>query len=104
MTARAREVRADGDAVLLAVRVAPRAARNAIAGVRDGRLLIRTTAPPVDGRANESLRRLLAKTLGVAAGRVTVAGGAATRDKLIRVEGITAAEAEKRLGVTGTVR
>jgi uncharacterized protein len=94
--------RSDGDAVLLAVRVAPRAQRNAIAGVRDGRLLVRTTAPPVDGRANEAVRRLLAKTLGVAPGRVTVAGGATARDKLIRVTGMSATEATARLGVPAT--
>jgi uncharacterized protein len=92
-------LRADGDDVLLPVRIAPRAARTAIAGVRDGRLLIRTTAPPVDGRANAALCRLLAKTLGVARGRVTVAGGAQARDKLIRVEGVAPADAAERLGL-----
>ncbi len=99
MTQPAPELRADGDAVLLAVRVAPRAGRNAVEGVRNGRLLIRITAPPVDGRANEALRRLLAKALGVSAGRVTVAGGATSRDKLVRIEGISPAQAAHRLGL-----
>ena len=90
----------DGPAVLIAVRVAPRAGRTAIAGERAGRLLVRTTAPPVDGRANEAVCRLLAKALGVAGGRVSLARGAQARDKLIRVEGVTVAEVAWRLGLT----
>ena len=90
----------DGPAVLIAVRVAPRAGRTAIAGERAGRLLIRTTAPPVDGRANEAVCRLLAKTLGVAGGRVSLTRGTQARDKLVRVEGVTIAEAAQRLGLT----
>jgi uncharacterized protein (TIGR00251 family) len=101
MTAPLSGLRADGDAVLLPVRVTPRAGRNAIAGERDGRVLIRITAPPLDGRANDALCRLLAKTLGLGRGRVTVAGGAQSRDKLIRVDGITPADAAHRLGLTG---
>lgn len=97
-------MRTDGDAIVLAVRVSPRAGRTAIAGERGGRLLIQTTAPPVDGRANEALCRLLAKTLGVAGGRVTVAGGTHARDKLVRVEGVTPREAADRLGLEPRVQ
>ena len=93
-------LRSDGPAVLIAVRVAPRAARSAIAGERAGRLLIQTTAPPVDGRANEAVCRLLAKTLGVAAGRVRLAGGAHARDKLVRIDGISVTDTARRLGLT----
>jgi uncharacterized protein (TIGR00251 family) len=93
-------LRSDGPAVVIAVRVAPRAGRSAIAGERAGRLLIQTTAPPVDGRANDAVCRLLAKALGVATGRVRVVGGAHTRDKLVRVDGITAADAAHHLGLT----
>jgi uncharacterized protein (TIGR00251 family) len=81
----------------LQVRVQPRARRDEIAGEREGRLLVRVTAPPVDGKANEAVRRLLAKRLGVAPGRVTVARGQAGRDKLIEVEGIADAELVDRL-------
>ena len=72
----------------LQVRVQPRARRDEIAGEREGRLLVRVTAPPVEGKANEAVRRLLAKRLGVAPGRVAVARGHAGRDKLIEVKGI----------------
>jgi uncharacterized protein len=94
-------LRTDGPSVLIAIRVAPRAGRSAIAGERAGRLLIQTPAPPVDGRANEAVCRLLAKALGVASGRVRLAGGTHARDKLVCVVGITVAEAAGRLGLTG---
>ena len=81
----------------LQVRVQPRARRDEIAGEREGRLLVRVTAPPVEGKANEAVRRLLAKRLGVAPGRVAVGRGQAGRDKLIEVEGIDDDELVRRL-------
>lgn len=88
----------DADAVLLAVRVAPRASTTKIMGERGGRLLIRVNAPPVDGRANEAVRRLLAKALGVAPTRVQVVGGERGRDKVVRIKGIDVVQASERLG------
>jgi uncharacterized protein len=81
----------------LQVRVQPRARRDEIAGEREGRLLVRVTAPPVEGKANDAVRRLLAKRLGVAPGRVAVGRGQAGRDKLIEVEGIDDDELLRRL-------
>jgi uncharacterized protein YggU (UPF0235/DUF167 family) len=81
----------------LQVRVQPRSGRNEIAGERYGRLLLRVSAAPVDGKANDAVRRLLAKRLGVAPGRVAVARGQSGRDKLIDVEGIEDAELLRRL-------
>jgi uncharacterized protein len=72
----------------LAVRVQARAARDEIAGERSGALLVRVTAPPVEGKANEAVRKLLAKRLGVAPGRVSVVRGASSRDKLVEIEGL----------------
>jgi uncharacterized protein (TIGR00251 family) len=83
----------------LAVRVQPRARRDEIAGERDGLLLVRVTAPPVDGKANEAVRKLLAKRLGVAPGRLAIARGAGARDKLIEVEGLDPAALRRRLGL-----
>ncbi len=88
----------DTDAVLLAVRVNPRASSAKIAGERGGRLLVQVTAPPVDGRANEAVCRILAKALRVARSRVSVVGGERSRDKLVRIEGIGIAQASERLG------
>ncbi len=56
----------------LSVRLQPRAKRNEIVGWRDGVLLVRVTAPPVDGKANAALCKLLAKALGVAPSTVAV--------------------------------
>ena len=75
----------------LAVRVQPRASREEITGWReDGVLLVRLSAPPVDGRANRALCRLIARAVGVAPSRVAVVRGERSRDKVVRVEGISA--------------
>ena len=88
----------DGDATLVRVRLQPRAARDAIAGERAGALVVRVTAPPVEGRANDALCRLLAKAAGVAPSRVAVVRGASARDKVVRVEGVGAPQLAARLG------
>ena len=72
------------------MRVQPRARQDEIAGERNGALVVRVVAPPVDGKANEAARKLIARRLGVAAGRVSVARGSSSRDKLIEVEGMDA--------------
>ncbi|HEX6696995.1 MAG TPA: DUF167 domain-containing protein [Solirubrobacteraceae bacterium] len=79
------------------VRLTPRASRERIALGPDGAYAVRVTAPPVDGRANEALCRLIAARAGVAASRVSVVRGAKARDKLVRVEGIDAAVLRERL-------
>lgn len=58
---------------------------------------MRVTAPPVDGRANDALRRLIAKRAGVARSDVTIVRGERSRDKRVRVEGI--GEAALRLAL-----
>jgi uncharacterized protein (TIGR00251 family) len=74
------------------VRVIPGARRDEIGGERGGRLLIRLTAPPVGGAANAALRRLVGQRAGVPARRVSIRRGQRSRDKVVRVEGLTAAE------------
>ncbi|MBX5443507.1 MAG: DUF167 domain-containing protein [Solirubrobacteraceae bacterium] len=78
------------DHALIAVRVQPRAKRTEVAGERDGAVVIRVNAPPVDGKANDALCRFVAKAVGVPRGAVTVARGESGRDKLLRVEGLDA--------------
>jgi uncharacterized protein (TIGR00251 family) len=84
----------------LSVRLTPRGGRDAIDGVRDGVLLVRVSAPPVDGKANAALCRLVAKALRVAPSRVSVVRGQASRDKVVRVDGLDAADAHERLGMS----
>ena len=67
--------------VRVAVRVLPRGSRSEIQGVRDGRLRIKTTAPPADGKANKDVIRQLAKEFGVPPSRVELKSGASQRNK-----------------------
>ena len=84
-----------GDRIRFTVRVVPRAAANAVAGERDGALLIRVTAPPAEGRANEALVRTLARALDVAPSEVRIERGAAARTKTVSAP----AGARERLAV-----
>ena len=79
------------------IRLQPRARQNEIVGMRAGAFLVRVTAPPVDGRANEALCRLIAAAVDVAPSRVTVVRGSTSRDKVVRVEGVDDAEVRRAL-------
>jgi uncharacterized protein len=72
----------------LRVRVQPRAAANEIAGVRDGVLLVRVTAPPAGGKANEAVRKLIARRMRMGVTRVEIVRGASARDKVLRLHGV----------------
>jgi uncharacterized protein len=80
-----------GGTVSFAVRVQPRASRDEIAGEYQDALKIRLTAPPVDDRANQALRKLLAARLKVPLAAVRIAAGEHSRTKRIEVQGVTAA-------------
>jgi uncharacterized protein len=73
------------ETLLLDIRVIPRARRDEVGDERDGRLVVRTTAAPVDGRANEAVIRLVAAHLGVRPRQVEVVTGHRNRDKTLRV-------------------
>lgn len=75
-----------------AVHVQPRAKRTEVAGMHGAAVKIRLAAPPVDGVANEALRRFLAERLCVPRAAVRVVAGAASRDKLVEVDGLSAEE------------
>jgi uncharacterized protein (TIGR00251 family) len=80
------------------VRVIPRAGRSGVAGTRDGRLLVRLNAPPVEGAANEELIEVLAKALGVPKRAVSIVAGERSRQKRVRVAGVEPASAAALLG------
>ena len=84
-------------AVILDVRVIPRASRPGLAGTRDGALLVRLSAPPVGGAANAELIQVLAKALDVPKRQVTIVAGERSRLKRVRVEGLTAERAAEML-------
>lgn len=87
-------LRRAGDRLTFSVRVTARAAANAVAGERDGVLLVRVTAPPAEGRANEAVVAVLARALDLAPSEVRIERGGSSRTKLVSLP----AAAEPRLG------
>ena len=83
--------------VTFKVRVQPRASRTELAGEHAGALKLRLAAPPVNGKANEACRRFLADLLDVPLNAVEIVNGESSRDKRIRVRGITAEQVRSRL-------
>ena len=83
----------------LSVRLQPRARRDEVVGERGGAVVIRVAAPPVDGKANEALCRLIAKAAGVPPSRVSVVRGHSARDKVVRVEGVEIGALRAAMGV-----
>ena len=81
-----------------AVKVHPRAKKNAITGEVGDALKLALTAPPVDGKANEACIEFFAKLLNLPRSSVTIAAGLTTRNKVIRVAGLTAQQVRDRLG------
>ena len=85
-------IREQNGAITFEVRVAPRASRNQVIGIQEGALKVALTAPPVDGAANEALKKLVAKALGVAKSDVELLRGDHARIKVLRVHGVSAGD------------
>jgi hypothetical protein len=83
------EIQEHGGEVRFAVRVTPRASRDAIEGEYQGALKVRLTAPPFEDRANEGLRHLLAEQLNVPVSAVRIVAGRKSRTKRITVAGVS---------------
>lgn len=79
------------------VRVAPRASRDAIEGEYQGALKVRLTAPPIEDRANEALRRLLAARLKVPVSAVRIVAGEKSRNKRVAIAGVSPEQVLKLL-------
>ena len=82
-----------------AVKVHPRAKKNAITGKVGEALKLALTAPPVDGKANEACIDFFAKLLKVPRSSVTIAAGQTSRNKVIRVASLSAEEVQRRLKI-----
>jgi len=85
------------DSVTFAVKVQPRARRNAITGELGDALKLALTAPPVEGRANQACIEFFADLLELPRSSVTIASGQTSRRKVIRIAGISALELQHRL-------
>ena len=88
-----------GSGITFAVKVHPRAKKNAITGELGDALKVSLTTPPVEGRANEACVEFFAKLLKVPRSSVTIASGQTSRNKVIRVAGVSAEEFRKRIAM-----
>lgn len=84
---------------MLAIKAIPGAPKNQVCGWLGEALKVKIHAPPVEGRANDALVEFLAGALGVHRRAVTLVRGDLSRQKLVRIDGLTLAEAKRRLGV-----
>ena len=87
------------DGVFIDIRIIPRAGKAGIAGTRNGALLVRLNAAPVDGAANAELIELLSEALGVPRRSVTLESGGRSRSKRVRVAGVTADDVRRALNL-----
>ena len=89
------DLREQPDGFTVRVRVIPKAHKNSLAGVEDGALVVRLTAPPVDGKANQALLEYLGTQLGLRKHQLQLQSGQKSRHKVVKVFGIGRAELER---------
>lgn len=92
-------LRACENGVYLAVKVQPRASRNALCGVHGNELKISVTAPPVDSAANQAVIEFLAEKLDCSRSTLELVRGHTSRHKTIFLRGLTSDEVVRRLGL-----
>src|SRR5512147_490866 len=90
-------IRDTASGATFSIKVHPRAKKDAITGTISDALKVALTAPPVEGKANEACIRFFAEFLRVPRSSVTIAAGETSRNKVVRVHGLTAAQVEERL-------
>jgi len=83
--------------VSFAIKVQPRARKNAITGVVGDALKLAVTAPPIEGRANHAVIEFFADLFAIPRSSVSIASGETSRNKIVRVTGITAERVRERL-------
>lgn len=83
--------------VLLRVKVTPRARRQQVRGIDAGFLKVAVTVPPERGRANKAAVALLAELFGVTKADISILSGETSREKQVKIRGVSAAEVEAKL-------
>jgi uncharacterized protein (TIGR00251 family) len=83
--------------IVFAVKVQPRARRNAITGIVGDMLKLALAAPPVDGRANQAVIEFLAELFEIPRHSVTIASGETSRNKMVRISGVSRLVVEQKL-------
>ena len=86
--------------ITLKVRLQPRASRDGIDGLHGDALKVKVTAPPLEGRANKAVKKFLAGKLGISPSQVEIIAGEHSREKVLRISGISRTEMEKALGIS----
>ncbi len=92
------------DGVVIDVRVTPRSSTSGLDGVHAGALRVRLNAPPVDGAANDELVRVMAEAFGVPKRAVSIVSGQSSRSKRVRLSGVDAASAQRRIDAASRPR
>ena len=93
------KVRENKGTLEIEVKVQPKASRNRIEKVEEGRLKVKVTVPPEGGKANRAVVELLAKALKVPKRSVEIVRGETSRIKTVRIEGVDVAKLQEQLGV-----
>jgi len=93
------QIRQTDSGLEIRLHVQPRAKRSEAAGVHNGALKIKVTAPPVDGAANHAVKEYLASLLGISRSKLRILAGVRSRHKVLLVEGISPEEFRKSLGL-----
>jgi uncharacterized protein (TIGR00251 family) len=88
--------------ITFAVKVHPRARKNAITGIVGNSLKLALTAPPVEGRANQAVIEFFAELFAIPRSSVTIASGETSRNKIVRISGLGRAAVDERLNATLT--
>ena len=95
------DIKSDGDTLCFPVKAVPRASRNAVVEVRDGALVVRLCAPPVEGKANAALVEFMAEALKIRKKQVSIKLGDKSRHKVVAVSGLTLEELQAKLRECG---
>ena len=85
------------ETLTLVVRVTPNSSSNHISLESDGKLVVKLTSPPVEGKANKDLVKLIAKKLGIAQSDVSIKRGEHSRNKVLIVRGVSAETIRRNL-------
>lgn len=92
-------IRKRGEKIEIEIKVQPKASRNRIEKVEEGRLKIRVTVPPEGGKANRAVIEILSKALKVPKSKIRIKRGESSRIKTVEIEGCSLANLQEKLGV-----
>ncbi len=93
------EIQERKNGVSFPVQVLPRSSKCALAGIQEGIIRLKLTAPPVEGRANEECLEFFSELLGIKKGQMSIIHGHKSRRKIIQIDGLTREQLEARLSL-----